>query len=310
MKRIAIVAGMGSIGQRHAQLLGELDVSVCTVSRRPGIGTFDNIGDAVQSYPEAILVLANETSSHMSDLRLARSSGHIGLVVVEKPLASHPRELPDAGDAGSVQVAYNLRFVPVVMALREALRQADAVPLAVRMHAGQHLGTWRPGRGSDESYSSYAEQGGGVLRDLSHELDLSCWLWGRTIGVCALGGRRSNVTVNSDDCWTILMKTAAGTDVALSLNYLDRPATRYIHLNTAQSTYQADLVRHTLCIDGEVTHFPSERNTSYKAMWSNILARPCHTGASQVCSFEEGAETVKLIADCEISARNKLWMSR
>ena len=310
MNRRAIVVGLGSIGQRHARLLKEFGLTIATVSLRPDVGEFSSVADAVRSYPDALLVIASETARHMSDLRAARLAGHRGWAVVEKPLAINCDDLQYPAPTDDVYVAYNLRFSPPVMALRAALANRNETALAVRMHVGQHLDSWRPGSDTAAGYSAHAARGGGVLRDLSHELDLSNWLWGRTTGVCALGGRRAAVTADSDDCWTILMKTVAGTDVALSLNYLDRPATRYIHVNTARSTYQADLVRGTLAIDGEIRHVPGDRDASYRAMWSSILASMDEDVPAAACSFSEGAEIVTLIADCENSARGQLWVKR
>lgn len=305
----AIVAGLGSIGKRHARILRELGMALTTVSRRPGLADFIRIEDAVSAHPDALLVIANETGAHVASLQRARLNGHRGVIVVEKPLASNPDELLGIERTDSVWVAYNLRFAPIVMALREALTRADH-PISVRMHVGQHLSTWRPGTEIPESYSAHAAHGGGALRDLSHELDLLGLLWGRPIGLCALGGRRAAVTVDSDDCWSLLLRTNRGVDVALSLNYLDRPPTRFIHVNTADETFQVDLINSVITCNGVRVEVLNDRDASYRTMWREIIANGQAGEKCAACTFAQGAEIVGVIADCERSAREPRWIER
>ncbi len=49
----ALVIGLGSIGQRHARVLGELGHGVATVSRR-GDGDYQSIAQAIAAYPSGI----------------------------------------------------------------------------------------------------------------------------------------------------------------------------------------------------------------------------------------------------------------
>lgn len=310
MTRGAVIVGLGSIGRRHERLLGDLGLDVSTVSRRAGQGDHGSICEAVRARPHALLVVATETASHIATLQEARAHGHRGPAVIEKPLAAHVQEASDLTDTDRVWVAYNLRFSPVVQALRSALEQAGESPLAARMHVGQHLETWRPGANVAQGYSAYAARGGGVLRDLSHELDLAQWLFGRASGLCALGGRRGAVTVDSDDCWTLLVRTDRGVDIGLSLNYFDRPATRYIHVNTANHTYQADLISGVLAMDGVPMTIQAERDASYRGMWTDVLSALEGTGPGRCCSFAEGLEIMRTIADCEASAAQRRWIER
>ena len=309
MQMHAILVGLGSVGQRHVRILRDLGVATSTVSRRPGLADFCRIEDAATAYPDALLVIANETASHIETLLLARSSGHRGPIVVEKPLGCCPDELLGIDATDNIWVAYNLRFAPVVTALRTALAESAGSVVAVNMHVGQHLSTWRPGTQVHESYSAHKARGGGALRDLSHELDLLVWLWGRVSGLCALGGRRASVTVDSDDCWTMILKTSRGVDVGLSLNYLDHPPIRFIHVVTSKSTLRVDLINSVVYRDGVGMEVPSDRDASYRAMWAHFLGTEVRE-EGQACTFAEGAEIVRLVGDCERSARELCWIGR
>lgn len=304
-----IVVGLGSIGRRHARILAELGVEVALVSRRPGEAPYGSVETAVRALPASMLLIATETGDHAGSVQRARAAGHRGPVIVEKPVCSTREELT-AFSGASGWTAYNLRFSPVVQALRRAIEEGSEPVVSVHAHVGQDLAQWRPDRSPEETYSAHRAQGGGVLRDLSHELDLVSWLFGRVEGVFALGGRRTEKTVDSDDCWTCLMRSAAGTDVGLSLNYLDLPARRFIHANTSNHTFMADLVAQTLSTDAKVSLHPSDRDQSYRSMWRAIMGADGPAARDDVCTLSEGLDIVRLIDDVETSARERRWVER
>lgn len=302
-----IVVGLGSIGLRHAGILRDLGQAVVTVSRRPGVGDAASTAEAVKQHPEALLLIATETADHMHVFRAAKAAGHRGPTVVEKPVAVRSQEARDLETQAPIWIAYNLRFSPVVRALRRVLLDGSP-PLSIRMHAAQHLSTWRRGIDVKESYSALAARGGGVLRDLSHELDLVNWLWGPVAGLCALGGRKGALTIDSDDCWNLLLHTEAGADISLSLNYFDRPAQRYIHVTTATKTLSADLVAGTLSIDGAVTQFETDSNHSYREMWRELLSLR-GSASGTCCTYGQALEVLALVEACERSAHGPVWVS-
>ena len=67
-----------------------------------------------------------------------------------------------------------------------------------------------------------------MLRDLSHELDLIQWLFGRWTRLTALGGRRGELEIDADDTWAVLLELDSGAIATLHLNYLDRPGRRRV----------------------------------------------------------------------------------
>ena len=69
-------------------------------------------------------------------------------------------------------IAYNIRFSRALGVIRDALARCLIGNVHV-VHAvvGQDLAQWRPGRELAETVSASQKNGGGVLRELSHELD-------------------------------------------------------------------------------------------------------------------------------------------
>jgi len=203
----------------------------------------------------------------------------------------------------SIYVGYQLRFHPVVRALRELIAGEDCI--AADFYVGQHLDSWRGDRDSQQTYSSRAALGGGVLRDLSHELDLAAWLFGNCNRVTALGGRLSELTIDSDDAWGILGQFEGCPLVTLQLNYLDRIGQRTMTVITRSQTIHADLVTGTLVRNGEITDLKADRDEPIEAMHRAII----DDRGQDVCSGEAGLQVVQMIDAIERAAQSNTWIA-
>ncbi|HXH43686.1 MAG TPA: gfo/Idh/MocA family oxidoreductase [Bradyrhizobium sp.] len=295
----AVVAGLGSIGTRHARILAELGVVVTTVSRRGG-GDHRSIGEALSRGEIDYVVIATETARHIDALRELAAAEFRGTVLVEKPLLARPEPLPSFPFA-KLFVAYNLRFHPVMAAL--ARRIAGRSAITVSAYVGQDIRDWRPGRDHRDTASSTVAAGGGVLRDLSHELDYLLWLFGSWQRVAALGGASRARDLEVDDHLSLLVEMARAPVVQVHLDYLDRAGLRRIRINLADETIEADLVGGNLIVNGIATPYPSERDTSYRAMHQAAL-----NGDGTLCSLAEGVAVVDLIDASERALNSKSWI--
>lgn len=300
-----IVIGYGSIGSRHARLLGELGHHVAVVSARPVAvpNLFPDAATAIARHKPEYVVVANATQLHRDTLSTVRGLGYTGKVLIEKPVFDRYESVP-AREAHNAFVAYNLRFSPVIQRLRGILLGEKI--LSVYAYAGQYLPEWRPTTDYRDSYSASAARGGGVLRDLSHELDYLNWMLGGWQKVSALGGRFSSLQINSDDIFTLLMSTPACPIVAVQVNYLDRVGRRFIIVNTDRHTIEADLISGTLQVDRDREVFMSERDGTYRTMHAALLAGD----TASLCSIAEGLNTLKLIDAAERSALRAEWVNQ
>jgi len=297
MSGAALVIGLGSIGKRHARLLGELGLDVAAVSRHgdPALRCHASLAAALARETPSYVVIANETAAHRPTLAALAEAGFAGTVLVEKPLFDRPAPLPEHRFAG-LYVGYNLRFHPLLAELRRRL--AGERVLSAQAYVGQYLPDWRPERDYRRTASASRAAGGGVLRDLSHELDCLSWLFGPCHSVAALGGRSGALDIDSDDVAALLLAFERCPAATAQLNYLDRPGAREIVINTARHTLRADLRRGSLAIDGEEHFFPTERDETYLAQHRSALGNRRDT----LCTAAEGAAVVALIAAAEAAA--------
>ena len=297
----ALVIGYGSIGRRHVRILAELGCEVAVVSRRPleNIKRFANITAAVKNVRPDYVVIANETFAHPATVDALAAAGFRGKLLIEKPLGGAiPRH-----NFAMCAVAYNLRFHPALMELAAAL--ASETILAMQVYCGQYLPDWRPGTDYEKSYSADPKRGGGVLRDLSHELDYVLWLGGAWRRAAAIGGRFGELEIATDDCWALLLELERCRCATVQINYLDRPGRRQIVVNTRAHSFAVDFGQMVLMRDGEVQQFTVDRDDTYRAQHRAMLSGD----ASHLCGLTEGEDVMSLIAASERAARNGAWVS-
>lgn len=305
MLQRALVVGYGSIGARHARLLVEIGCHTAVVSRRKidFPSAYFRLEEALLAEQPEYVIIANETSQHHDTLLNLAQLGYTGTVLVEKPLFGNWVELSSL-PFRKVFVAYNLRFHPILQRLKTLLEGEQI--LSVQAYAGQYLPDWRPGSDYRASYSASTEQGGGVLRDLSHELDYLMWMLGKWKRVSALGGHLSALEITSDDIFALMLVTPACPIVMLQLNYLDRLTRRTVLINTSKHTIEADLIKGTITIDRGIESITVGRNDTYRAMHEAILTG--NTGSP--CTLEEGVEILRLVEAAELAAKNREWVER
>ncbi|MGY3234750.1 MULTISPECIES: Gfo/Idh/MocA family protein [unclassified Bradyrhizobium] len=296
----AVVIGLGSIGLRHAGVLRKLGLQVATVSRRDG-GDYKSIETAVTQMRPDYAVVATETARHAGDLLALAQAGFRGSVLVEKPLFAKAAPVPDYPFA-HVSVGYNLRFHPVMTALVENLAGREAITVAA--YVGQDIRDWRPGRDHRTTASATADAGGGVLRDLSHELDYLLWLFGPWHRVAALGGASGARGIDVDDHLDLLLDMQRAESVHVHMDYLDRQGIRRIRVNLDNDTIEADFVSSRLTVNGKATDIASERDQSYRDMHAAAMR-----GASPACSLPEARGVMHLIDASERALHSESWIS-
>lgn len=296
----ALVVGFGSIGQRHARLLAEAGCDVAVVSRH-GTGAFPNVAAGVEGHRPDAVVVATETADHARVLAELAACGYGGRLAVEKPLFDHVRDYPWSG-FGPTMVAYPLRYHPAILALKREL--GDQPVLSAQFYVGQYLPDWRPGTDYRQCYSAHAAQGGGALRDLSHELDLANWLLGPWLRLAARGGHWSSLQIDSDDVFVLLSEHERCSAATIQVNYLDRRLRRSILLHTDRHSYDVDLVGHSLRRDSEPPQmFALDRDTMFRAMHAALLGGD----AGLLCGVADGLRVLDMVMAAERSAQAGTW---
>lgn len=302
-----LVIGYGSIGQRHARILSELGHQVAAVSKRSIDLTpcYSELFYALSEWQPGYVVVANRTSEHLQTMESLAEHGFQGRVLIEKPLFDHSSAIP-RHSFSLAAVAYNLRCHPLLTKLKSLLDDSVHI-VSASIHAGSYLPEWRPNTDYRQSYSAKKDQGGGVLRDLSHELDYALWLFGPWQRLTASGGHLSSLEIDSDDAYTLLMETSRCPLVSIHMNYLDRLPRREIIVNTDRHTIQVDLINNTIKIDGVVRESATvARDDTYRAEHQAMLLG----NTEMLCTLNEAMETLATIDAAERASVSHTWIAR
>lgn len=303
--RQVVVIGYGSIGNRHAAALSRLGctVSIVTAQNIRDYSHYNTIEQALNHHVVDAIIIANPTHLHFDTLQKIAACHFQKTILVEKPLFSQIETLKNFNNA-NIYVGYNLRFHELFRHTRDLLQNDELVSFSVQV--GSYLPSWRKNIDYRESYSAKKECGGGVLRDLSHELDYVLWLCGRCLEVTAMGGNLSTLEINSDDVYSILMCCENCPIVNIQLDYLNRAPSRKIMINTKkQNTIFLDLIQGLLILNGEVKFKIKDAMNKAFHMQSELMIK---NNFVDFCNYQQGLSVVKLIDVIEHAAAEKKWM--
>jgi predicted dehydrogenase len=301
-----LVIGFGSIGQRHTRILKEIGCEVAVLSRRSidFAPLFSDLKIALIDFQPEYVVVANRTNEHLKTLKDLIANDFSGQLMVEKPLFNRLSKVP-SNSFKKTAVAYNLRSHVLLKKLKEFLKNVGPL-ITTSIYVGSYLPNWRINSDYSKSYSAKKSQGGGVLRDLSHELDYAFWLFGSWHRLTALGGTLSNLDIDSGDAYTVLMETNQCPLVSIHMNYLDRTPRREILINSQKHTIRVDLVKNIIAIDGVEELINVSIDDSYRSQHQVML-----TGnIEELCSLEEALDTLFTIEAIEKAAMLNKWIER
>lgn len=303
-----LLIGFGSIGSRHYRLLNEnykvRQIDVVSGSKQGALFTHLSDLNAKDLANYDLFFICSETSLHKKQLQYIDEKVVNKVILIEKPLFS---EKSFYVPRNRVLIAYNLRFHPIIQKLEDIMKGKKLLSFSVS--AGQYLPKWRPEKNYKTSYSSDLTKGGGVLRDLSHEIDYTFYLCGQLKLQSAMASSNSHLQLKSDDICTILATNYQCTHIQIQMDYLSFRPKREIEIQTDDMTISANLISNEIKIhyvDGRVVEFSFGelmRDYTYKALHEDVITN----NARCVTNFEEANQIMLLIDNITENFMDKSW---
>jgi predicted dehydrogenase len=278
--------GYGSIGARHAEIIRDMndDVIVLTKNQQCPFTKVNTEKELLEHKVER-LIIANETGLHWESYEKIRSVNKTLPILIEKPLFHQYKNLPD--DPNTF-VAYCLRFHPLVKEAKKLLAHEESI--SAHYYVGQHLSTWRKERDYRETYSAKKILGGGVMRDLSHELDLAQYLHGSlTVKYCE-SAKLSNLEIDTDDTFSGIFSSPLCPLVTVQMNYIDRLPQRFFTILSNEKTYRFDFIKGEISVNAQVFSLSSEKN----GMYSDMLLSFKRLDTEILTDFTQGLKLLKI----------------
>ncbi len=224
-----LIVGRGSIGRRHYNLAKSIfpDASIAVFSSSVDQDDFPlrfRTKIEISEFKPEISVIANTADLHLEfAIFLAKLNSHL---LIEKPISINSAGIETLLEEIErrklhVMVGYNLLYLPSLRLLHSLLaEQSIGDILDVRVQAGQNLQTWRPNRDYRSTASASRKKGGGVLRELSHEISYVLSLFGTPTWIFANLNRVSKLEIDVEDVAHILFgfKDDAGRDFSARID--------------------------------------------------------------------------------------------
>ena len=310
---VAIV-GFGSAGARALQVLHELrpEAEFLVVSRHAanggGFTSTSSLNDVVAFAPDAVIVAGPATTR----ADVLRQIGTLGVpVFIEKPLA---HTLVDSlavldllGPAVErSQVGYNLRFSQSLIAFRDLVRGGGyGRVLRFNAETAQYLPDWRPDKDYRETVSARVDMGGGVLLELSHELDYLRWIFGDFDWVSAWTGRTSSLEIDVEDIALVTIGIEGDQAVTqvvgqLSLDFVRRDKTRTVTVVCESGTLRWDGIAGTVEVyessesRWETVVTDSGSRSAYRAQWESFLS-VVEKGSAPGIAISDGVAVLRAV---------------
>ncbi|EAK2979184.1 L-glutamine-D-fructose-6-phosphate isomerase subunit, partial [Campylobacter coli] len=97
-----------------------------------------------------------------------------------------------------------------------------------------------------QNYSAKKELGGGVLLDLSHEIDLAFFLFGNLELIYSQNAKISELDITSDDFAFLALKNSQEAKIHIELDYFSKFNKREITIHTLEKSFKADLINNKI----------------------------------------------------------------
>ena len=321
INRLAII-GLGSIGRRHLRLISEIKPDIEIIIVRSGYGseceeekmaskTVYSIGEAIKYGIQAAIV-SSPTILHLEQsLELAKNGVHL---LIEKPLSNSSDrvdELLEAVNKNSViaMVGYVLRYDSGAVEFKNWIsNKITGEILHARIECGSYLPDWRPGQDYRKTVSALSELGGGVLLELSHELDYLHWFFGKPIDVQAQIRNSGTLNVNVEDQVDLLMTSEQGYSIVAEVDFNRRYAKRKCTVLTSEGELTWNKVKQNVTWKtvnaGSSSYDYSHKSDNIYRTQMKVFIDCIENDNAPIVTVEDGINVLRLIDAARDSSKN------
>lgn len=315
MKNIAVI-GLGNIATRHRRnlkmLFPEAKLIVMSASGRIPkelVSDSDHIAESIDEIIQLQVQFAIIASPAPFHAQHAIPLIKAGIpVLIEKPVSVTQTDAQALIYAESqyktpVAVGYCLRYLPSAQQVRQMIQEGVIGNLYnAFIEIGQYLPDWRPTKDYRETVSAKIELGGGVLLELSHELDYAQWILGSLTPKYVVLRASEELGLEVEDNADLLMTTAKGAVVNIHLDFLQRKAHRKCRFIGSEGCIEWDLIRNEVVLikakeQQEIYSAPEwDKNQMYLEMVTDFIKK-INGQPNQSISLQEAETTVGLIVE-------------
>jgi CMP-N,N'-diacetyllegionaminic acid synthase len=296
MKKKVLIIGYGSIGRKHNYILKKFlknKINTIKIFTKQRIKNSLVTLNQVLEYDPDYIIVSNETSKHFTILKFIEKNFINKIILVEKPLFHKNIRFNVRNNL--IFVGYNLRFHPIIDFIIKKIE--NKIIYFVKAECFSYLPNWRKNLLYSKSSSAFKKSGGGVLLDLSHELDYLNFIFKIKKIYYVFNSKISDLNINTDD---FLLATFLGKGrafVSLTQTYFSRLNERSIFIDGKNISIKADFIKNEVILKKNKfsrefkKKFKIKKNDTYLLMHKAIL----DNNFKKLCSYDQARNLMKLI---------------
>ena len=310
-----LICSLGSIGKKHLQVYQDcyphIEIGIlrsgCSTNLRERneiVETFYDIDKALSWKPDAAIICTPATDHLTKSLQIAKSNIPM---LIEKPIGTDLietdlwKELERQSVILPILVGYVLRHDPCLKVVQNYIQNAAIGKIIeADFYCGSWLPDWRPKSDYKTCVSARRELGGGVLLELSHELDLAQLLLGSIELQSSIVQNSRLLDIDVEDQAILLGKSQLGVVTTIRLNFCSNPPRRSIRIRGSDGEISWNILLGKVQLvhkDGDKSECYESRCTANKRF--EIQAKhfmSCVTNQCRpACTVTDGMKVLELV---------------
>ena len=260
------------------------------------------VKDAIEAGIQAAVIATPAVHHIQQAIELMGNGIH---VLIEKPLSHSLDNLDELlrvkqNSKVVCLVGYCLRYNSGALKFHNMLNNKKIGQiLHVQVNCGSYLPHWRPDQDYRQSVSAIKELGGGVLLELSHELDYIRWFFGEMKSVSANIQNSGTLDIDVEDSVDMIFESEQGYSVSVHLDFNTRNTRRKCTARCSNGNLTWDAVENKVIwqpadVIEEVESYQNDRNYVYKEQLKHFFS--CiEKGEQPSVSIHDGAIILNMI---------------
>lgn len=310
------VVGYGSIAQKHIKLIKSIypksDIKILIHKK---INKFNNRLNFFHKENLFFknkfdyIFLCNPCTRHVEYLEKSIKY-KVKNIFVEKPISDNLKKIEKfrkkyPNFKSKILVGYVLLFNELFTKTLSLL-QKDKIGtiISANVVCNSNFKNWRKNKKYYRTVSANKKLGGGVLNELSHELNYAIKLFGPIQKVCSKINYQSPKKIDVETEAQIYCFTKNKIDLGIFINFLSNKEERYCEIIGTKSKLLLDFKNKKIILDNNKI-YNIYKNPMYKKQISFFLNKSKNKSKITLERFNNSLETVKLIEAIKISASRK-----
>ena len=295
IKRILII-GSGSIAKKHQKVLNNISNNIKLLiipTRKINQYKQKDFNGLINFDPEYILVCSPSTY-HYKHFQLIEKFFKRKTVLIEKPLFSNYRKLKNKFK-NQYFIGYNLRFHPIIKFVKNYIKGKKIY--FAKVYCSSYLPNWRKEKNYSNTVTSNKNLGGGVLLELSHELDYLLWIFKKIKILNVVNKKVSDLKINTDDILSLNGMAVGKTLINLTINFFSRIQNREIFIDGKNFSLHANILKNSITlIEGKKKKNLKFKKFNMQKTYTNENLSIINRNFRDICTIKEGIDLLKLIS--------------